>query len=313
VLSDEGLRPASHDVVLPTTDSAVGDGDTIVLNRARPLALTVDGVHSDVYTTALSVDGALDELGYRADGLVLSASRSERLPLDGMDLSIATSKNVTLVADGGQTVVTTTASTAGDLLAEQGITLSPTDRSSLYPTQPLLDGMVLRVTRVQVTEVTEVQALDFKTVETPDAEAFTGDKTVTQKGVAGQQTVTWRVTTTDGVETGREQVSSVVSKPAVDQQVAVGTKEKPVTAAPSASADGLNWAALAKCESGGNPKAVNPAGYYGLYQFSLSTWASVGGSGNPTNASADEQTARAQALYARGGARQWGCGGHLND
>ena len=33
-------------------------GDTVVLNRARPLALTVDGVRRDVYTTALSVDGA---------------------------------------------------------------------------------------------------------------------------------------------------------------------------------------------------------------------------------------------------------------
>jgi hypothetical protein len=173
--------------------------------------------------------------------------------------------------------------------------------------------MVLRVTRVQVAEVTEVRSLDYKRVETPDAEAFTGDKAVTHKGVKGEQTVTWRVTSTDGVETGREQVSSVVSKPAVDEQVSVGTKEKPATAAPSAGADGLNWAALAKCESGGNPKAVNPAGYYGLYQFSLSTWKSVGGSGNPINASPAEQIMRAQTLYARGGAGQWGCGRHLFD
>src|SRR3712207_4094856 len=114
VLADEGLRPASHDVVLPTEDAAVGNGDTIVLNRARPLALTVDGVRRDVYTTALSVDGALDELGYRTADLVLSASRSERLPLGGMDLAIATSKDVTLVADGRQWVVTTTAATAGE-------------------------------------------------------------------------------------------------------------------------------------------------------------------------------------------------------
>jgi hypothetical protein len=40
------------------------------------------------------------------------------------------------------------------------------------------------------------------------------------------------------------------------------------------SADGLNWGALAQCESGGNPRAVNPSGrYFGLYQFSLPTWA----------------------------------------
>lgn len=313
VLADEGLQPASHDVVLPDLGADVDDGDTIVLNRARPLSLTVDGVQSDVYTTALSVDGALDELGYRAENLVLSASRSERLPLDGMDLSIATSKNVTLIADGQQRVVTTTAPTAGDLLAEQGIALSATDRTSLYPQQPLLDAMVLRVTRVQVHDVTEVQTLDYQTVETPDPEAFEGDRTVTQKGVEGEQTVTWRVSTTDGAETGREQVSVVVNTPAVDQQVTVGTKAKPVEDA-VVSADGLNWAALAKCESGGRPDAVSASGKYrGMYQFSTSTWASVGGSGDPAAASAEEQTMRAQMLYARSGAGQWGCGSHLND
>jgi uncharacterized protein YabE (DUF348 family) len=313
VLADEGLRPASQDVVLPEPGSTVGDGDTIVLNRARPLALTVDGVRSDVYTTALSVDGALDELGYRAENLVLSASRSQRLPLDGMDLSIATSKNITVIADGRQQVVTTTAGTAGDLLAEQGITLSPTDRTSLYPQQPLLDAMVLRVTRVQVTEVTEVQPLDYTTVETPDAEAFEGDRSVTQKGVEGEQTVTWRVTMTDGVETGREQLAAVVTTPAVEEQVTVGTKEKPASEA-VVSADGLNWAALAKCESGGRPDAVSASGKYrGMYQFSTSTWAGVGGTGDPAAASVEEQTMRAQMLYARSGAGQWGCGSHLFD
>ena len=318
VLADEGLRPASHDVVLPDPDSSVGDGDTIVLNRARPLSLTVDGVRSDVYTTALSVDGALDELGYRTADLVLSASRSERLPLDGMDLSITTSKDVMLVADGQQRVVTTTAATAGDLLAEQGVQLAATDRTSLYATQPLLSGMVLRVTRVQVTDVAEVRTLDYQTVETPDAEAFEGERTVTQEGVEGEQTITWRVTLTDGVETGREQLSSAVTTPAVDEQVAVGTKAKPAPA-PSAttavgSTDGLNWAALAKCESGGRPDAVSASGKYrGLYQFSTSTWASVGGSGDPAAASPEEQTMRAQMLYARSGAGQWGCGSHLFD
>jgi uncharacterized protein YabE (DUF348 family) len=322
VLSDEGLRPASHDVVLPDPAAAVSDGDTIVLNRARPLALTVDGVRSDVYTTALSVDGALDELGYRAENLVLSASRSERLPLDGMDLSIATSKDVTVIADGQERVVATTAATAGDLLAEQGIALAPTDRTSLYPTQPLLDSMVLRVTRVQVDDVTEVQPVDYETVETDDPEAFKGDRTVTQDGVEGERTITWRVTLTDGVETGREQLSSAVTTPAVDEQVSVGTKAKPAPApapAPAASsavvsADGLNWAALAKCESGGRPNAVSASGKYrGLYQFSTATWASVGGSGDPAAASPEEQTMRAQMLYARSGAGQWGCGSHLND
>ncbi|WP_338104950.1 ubiquitin-like domain-containing protein [Modestobacter muralis] len=318
VLADEGLTPAAHDVVLPALGADVADGDTIVVNRARPLTLTVDGVRSEVFTTALSVDDALDELGYRTDQLQLSADRSERLPLDGMDLAITTSKDVRLVADGQERVVTTTAATAGDLLAEQGIALSATDRTSLYPAQPLLGGMVLRVTRVQVDEVTEVQTVDYETVETEDAEALEGERTVTQKGVEGARTTTWRVTVTDGVETGREQVSSEVTKKPVEEQVSVGTKPEPepvaVAAGAPATADGLNWAALARCESGGRPNAVSASGTYrGMYQFSRATWAGVGGSGDPAAASVEEQTMRAQMLYSRSGAGQWGCGSRLFD
>ena len=67
----------------------------------------------------------------------------------------------------------------------------------------------------------------------------------------------------------------------------------------------LNWKALAKCESGNRPRAVNPAGYYGLYQFNKSTWRSVGGKGMPHKASRGEQTKRAQKLYVKRGAKPW--------
>jgi len=313
VLQDEGLKTASHDVVLPSPNAAVSDGDTVVVNRARPLALTVDGVRTKVYVTARNVDQALEQLGYRADNLVLSASRSERLPLDGMQLTISTPKNITLVHDGQESVVTTTAGTAGDLLAQQGITLGPDDTTSLYKTQALLGGMRLQVFRVQYQDVTVTSAVPHQTTQTQDPSAYVGTQKVTSPGADGEQATTYKVTLVDGVETARQQLSSTVTKQPVTGQVAVGTMPKPAVAAPAPSADGLNWTALAKCESGGNPRAVNPAGYYGLYQFSLSTWRSVGGSGNPIDASPAEQLSRAQALYARGGAGQWGCGRHLFD
>lgn len=73
--------------------------------------------------------------------------------------------------------------------------------------------------------------------------------------------------------------------------------------------DGLNWAGLAKCESSGNPTTNTGNGYYGLYQFDLRTWHSVGGSGYPHQASAAEQTYRASLLYATRGASPWpACG-----
>ena len=64
--------------------------------------------------------------------------------------------------------------------------------------------------------------------------------------------------------------------------------------------------AIAACESGGDPTAVGGGGMYrGKYQFSRETWAGVGGSGDPAEASEAEQDRRAATLYARDGAGQW--------
>ena len=64
--------------------------------------------------------------------------------------------------------------------------------------------------------------------------------------------------------------------------------------------------AIAACESGGNPSAVSSNGmYHGKYQFSVETWAAMGGSGLPSRAPEAEQDMRAAMLYAQSGPGQW--------
>lgn len=63
--------------------------------------------------------------------------------------------------------------------------------------------------------------------------------------------------------------------------------------------------AIARCESGGDPTTDTGNGFYGKYQFTLQTWASVGGTGNPAQASEAEQDQRAAALYAQAGPSPW--------
>jgi hypothetical protein len=63
---------------------------------------------------------------------------------------------------------------------------------------------------------------------------------------------------------------------------------------------------IARCESHGNPRAISPGGTYrGKYQFSFSTWQSVGGKGDPASASETEQDRRAAKLYRTGGPGHW--------
>lgn len=73
------------------------------------------------------------------------------------------------------------------------------------------------------------------------------------------------------------------------------------------------WEKMRFCESSDNYQAVSPSGRYtGAYQFDRPTWQSVGGTGNPGDASPSEQDARARELYARRGDVPWPvCGSHL--
>jgi hypothetical protein len=69
--------------------------------------------------------------------------------------------------------------------------------------------------------------------------------------------------------------------------------------------DGV-WAALARCESGGDPTARGGGGrYFGAFQFSLATWQSLGYAGNPIDHPYAVQLAAARRLQARSGWDQW--------
>jgi len=65
--------------------------------------------------------------------------------------------------------------------------------------------------------------------------------------------------------------------------------------------------AVARCESGLNPNALNPAGpYEGLFQFLPSTFAAHGG----TNIwDATQQAEIAATMFANGQGSAWGCAG----
>lgn len=67
---------------------------------------------------------------------------------------------------------------------------------------------------------------------------------------------------------------------------------------------------IARCESGGNPRAIGGGGRYrGKYQFTYGTWRALGGQGDPAAAPEAEQDRRAAMLYRRSGTASWpSCG-----
>jgi resuscitation-promoting factor RpfB len=314
VLDDEKVDVKAHDVLAPGPDAKVKDGSEIVLRRGRLLRLTVDGQSRPVWVQATTVQEALEQIGFRQKGLALSASRSDRLPLDGFDLAIRTPKTVTVLADGRRLQLTTTVVTVGEALEKLGVKIDSDDRVSQLAAAPLVNGMTITVTRVMRKTLTTKTVLKYRVIEKSDPTLNKGTRKVTTQGVDGLQEVTYVATYINGKVASKKVVSTRVVRKAVDQVVLVGTKAvQPAECADFPTTGGLDWCGLAKCESGLNPTAVNPAGpYYGLYQFDLGTWQSNGGSGLPTEASVAEQTRVAYNLYRARGRSPWPvCGQYL--
>ncbi len=75
--------------------------------------------------------------------------------------------------------------------------------------------------------------------------------------------------------------------------------------APQSAPAGGAWAELRQCESGGNYAEDTGNGYYGAYQFALSTWEGLGFSGLPSDAAPAVQDQAAQELQSLYGWDQW--------
>jgi uncharacterized protein YabE (DUF348 family) len=308
VLRKANLTLGAHDTVAPDGSAPVHDGSSVIVRHGRLLHLVLDGKPRDVWVTALNVDDALDQLGLTDRGTWLSASRGLSIPRAGLSLDIREPQRVTVLVDGHRLVSHTTAPTVAALLHRLHVRVHRLDKVSAPLTKYPIDGLVVTVDRIHQRVVTRNIAIPFHTKHVRTSSLYVGESRISRHGDPGVRVSTYRLTWKNKKLVRQRLVRSRVRSHPVTQIVEVGTTPRPQYAPYH---DGLNWPALAQCESGGNPRSVSGNGQYrGLYQFTYGAWASVGGHGDPIDASSNEQTYRAQLLYRRSGDSVWPVCGH---
>ena len=269
------------------------------------------------------------------------------LPVVGDAAPLAAPRLATVEVDGSSRTVLSAAPTVRDLLADLDVLLVDGDAVHLRDVTDeaghrvgvpldawLAPGQTFVVTRVRGHVETREALVPAGRQTVEDADRPVGTSEVVREGVDGVVAREVAVRVVDGQVAEEAVLAETVVREPTPERVVVGTRRPeppaprpqpstpaarstpapsaPAPAAPSSSG-GLNWAALAACESGGDPRATNPSGKYrGLYQFDLATWRSVGGTGDPAAASVAEQTRRAQILFDRRGRSPWPeCGRRL--
>lgn len=316
LLTGQHVMLAQRDRLNPAVDTALDGVTEVTLDRARQVVVTVDGTPRTTWTTASDVGDLVAALAI-PQGSYVSESRLAPLPLSDAALTIRTPKAVTVVVAGSVRHLDTTAATVGEALAGS-VGLQPEDVVSVPVDRPVEAGATYRLTRVRMLERTSRTLLraDTRWVRRPGMPA--GTSQVLTAGHDGVRVRYVNVRYQDGVVVARHVRSDrIVARP-VDWVIAVGTGtstsssgttityERHWTPATGKVDGDPDFAALAKCESGGRPRAVSPTGKYrGLYQFDLRTWHGVGGVGDPVDASPAEQTKRARILYDDRGRSPW--------
>jgi uncharacterized protein YabE (DUF348 family) len=307
-LKDAGYTVGPHDIVAPSVHSQVSNGLKIVLKQGRLLHLEVDGKERDVWTTAPTVADALQALGYPSSDFV-SVSRSRRLPLSPTSIELRTPKRVVVTHDGKKQRVETTALTVHELLGDLHVSVGPNDRVHPAATKSIESGMKIHVARVHFKVVTQREAMSYPVIKRWDSSMYTDQTRIIRAGVQGSARVTYRVVYVDGKIAGRTVVQRHVLRVPTSQIERVGTKQRPLLD------NGLNWDAVAQCESGGNWHINTGNGFYGGLQFDYSTWLSYGGgqfASRADLASREQQITVATRLYNARGSSPWPvCGAYL--
>ena len=225
LLEAGGIEVGERDLVAPALDQSVDAGDLVVVRHGREVTVEVDGSERSVWSTALTVGEAVEDLGLRDGEVLLSASRSAALGRD--TLRVSTQKTIHLVVDGQVIDGVSSAANVRDALREVGLVLNEADQVSVPLDAMAVDGLVVLVTRADSNGEVVTEAIPFSEEEVEDDSLIKGNKEIDVRGKAGVRTTTYQLDVVGGVVVDRTVVTSIVTTPPVTQVVRVGTMELP--------------------------------------------------------------------------------------
>lgn len=153
------------------------------------------------------------------------------LGAEGEQLQVRRAYTVNVTADGQTRPVISTGATAGELLAQLGITYDEDDRLSTPADAVVAEGEDLTLQRVEYKEYTEDVVVPAELQQIPSSLFYRSpeDTLVLQEGSDGLDTVTWRETYLDGTWSSTEEVDRVTQVGMVPDVVKVYGEGAPVS------------------------------------------------------------------------------------
>lgn len=306
-LEQANVDIAAVDIVEPALDQAlVAQHYNVNIYRARPVIVEDGQARIRTVTAAQSptkIASAAKVTLYPEDNTTLK--RVDDVVGEGgagLKLSIDRATPLSFVLYGKRLDETRTqATTVGEMLKEKNVKLGPKDGTSVPLSTPIVAGMSVEVWRNGIQTLTQEEDIPMPTEQIKDQDREVGFKEVRTTGKPGKKQVTYEINTQNGQEISRKVIQEVETLAPVKQVEVVGAKMTNTFSGSFAEA----LARLRSCESGGRYDRNSGNGYYGAYQYDISTWANWGGYARADLAPPNVQDEKVWETYQRRGWQPW--------
>jgi len=310
-LKESGIPVDAKDLVEPSLDEKlVATNYQVNIYRVRPVLIIDGNVREKVitaYQTPEQIASSAKITLYPED--IANVDRVDDLNYGaGLQMTIKRATPFMFTLYGKTSLVRTQGRTVAEMLHEKGIKLTSKDKVTPDPGTKLTSGMEVKVWREGKQTVTTDEEVAFDVSQIQDADREIGYRQVVTPGVKGLRTVTYEIVVVDGKEVSRKEIASLVLKQPVKQVEIVGAKP---TFSGSFSAALVQ---LRACEAGGSYTRNSGNGYYGAYQYDVSTWGGYMGYSRADLAPPAVQDSKVWETYSRRGWSPWpSCGASLPD
>lgn len=191
VLEEAKISVSANDKLI-LDDFAVGSQSKIIICRESKITFTDSTGKTSEFVFAGRVSEFLDSQGIAlGENDELNVSLTE-ICFDGMKIAISKPYSVTVNVDGESKTVSTDSKTVDELLSELGITLGEDDEVEPSIDTPVTDGLTVNVSRVEYKTYTQDEEIPFTEKTEYSASMSKGSSKITQKGVNGKKSVTYK-------------------------------------------------------------------------------------------------------------------------
>lgn len=226
LLQNENIKIGEEDVVFPALSTKIKGEMKIVVEKAKPFIIAIDGEEREVQSTVKTVQDLLEEEGIEVGEHDKVYPGLHKQLQEKQKIIIEKAFPVTLHVGGQAEQSWSTSATVADFLKEHQVVLGELDRVEPALHEMVQKDAVIKVVRVEkVSDVVEAP-ISFSSVKKEDASLPIGTQKVIQEGVEGKKKTTFEVVKENGTEVSRTVQNEEILLQPKEQIVAVGTKQE---------------------------------------------------------------------------------------